>query len=144
MPQVDVITGDKRQRRWSLEEKQSILAAAFAPGAVAAHIARRINISTGQLYTWRKELMKKKPAGQNGFSQVVTVADLSRRSSAEADLPPAVTLSPPSPSAPVAVSAPMCELPVIELEVRGNKVRIPATLPAALAAAVVRALVRRR
>ena len=125
MPQVDVITGEKRQRRWSLEEKQSILAAAFAPGAVAAHIARRVNVSTGQIYTWRKQLMKKKPAGTNGFSQVVTVADL----------PP--TALPPLPAA-APMPVPAYDLPVIELQVRGYKVRIPATVPPALAAAVVR------
>ena len=133
MPQVDVITGEKRHRRWSLEEKQSILAAAFAPGAITAHIAKRVNVSTGQLYTWRKQLMKKNGRGPTGFSQVVTLADL----------PPAMTLLPPSAPDPATGAAPMCACPVIELEVHGCKVRIPPTMPAALASAVIRALVRR-
>ena len=131
MPQVDIITGEQRVRSWTQEEKRSILAAAFAPGAVAAHVAKRANISTGQLYTWRKQLMRKKPAGENGFAQVVAVADRG----------PAALPSPGTAMPPLAVTA--CELPAIEIEVRGNKVRIPATMPAALAAAVVRALVRR-
>jgi transposase len=120
MPQVDVITDAPRHRRWSLEEKQSILAAAFAPGAIAAEVARRANVSSGQLYTWRKEVMAKKPAG---FSQMVT----------EADFPP------PATPAPVLAH----ELPAIEIETRGHKVRIPATMPPALVSAVLRALVRR-
>jgi transposase len=143
MPQVDVITGEERHRRWSLEEKQSILAAAFAPGAIAAHVAKRVNVSTGQLYTWRKQLMRKNGSGPTGFSQVVAVADLSRCSSAAADLPPAMTFLPPSAPDPATVAAPVCACPVIELEVCGNKVRIPPTMPVALASAVVRALVRR-
>ena len=133
MPQVDIITGEQRVRSWTLEEKQSILAAAFAPGAVAAHVAKRANISTGQLYTWRKQLMRKKPAGENGFARVVAVADLS----------PPTALPPPLSSTPQSLPVAACDLPAIEIELRGNKVRIPATMPAALASAVVRALVRR-
>jgi hypothetical protein len=48
MPQVDLITGESRHRHWTVEEKLSILAAAFAPGAVVREIARRANVSTGQ------------------------------------------------------------------------------------------------
>ncbi|MGH9345357.1 MAG: transposase [Terriglobia bacterium] len=135
MPQVDIITGERRVRSWRLEEKQSILAAAFAPGAVVSHVARRANISTGQLYTWRKQLMKKKPVGENGFAQVVAVADRGPTA-----LPSPLPGTAPAPFLPVAA----CELPAIEIEVRGSKVRIPATMPAVLAAAVIRALVRRR
>jgi len=131
MPQVDVITGDARHRRWTVEEKQSIVAAAFAPGAMPTQVARRVNVSTGQLYTWRKQLMKKNRAGEHGFSQVVAVADCSP-----------VAMRPPQalPAPPV----PACELPAIELEIRGHKVRIPATMPPALAAAIVKALARGR
>lgn len=131
MPQVDIITGDDRHRRWSLDEKLSILAAAFAPGAVTAHVAKRMNVSTSQLYTWRKELMPHYRR-QGGFSQVV-VGDGT-----------APALSPPVPER-TAVTAPCqsCELPAIEFEVRGSKVRIPESTPPGLAAAVVRALVRR-
>jgi transposase len=129
MPQVDIITGDKRRRVWTPEEKMSILSAAFAPGAVAAHVARRVNVTTGQLYTWRKELTNRKPSG-GGFSQIVAVAD-----------PPAASPLPPAPdTAPMSV----CELPAIELQVRGHKLRIPGTMPPALAAAIVKALAGRR
>jgi transposase len=133
MPQVDIITGEARRRIWTAEEKQAVLDAAFAPGAVVRAVARRINISTGQLYTWRNQLMKKSPGGPNGFSQVVAVADGACRNAAAAGLPlPAAS-----------VSARACEGPVIELEIHGHKVRIPPTVPAALASAIVRALVPR-
>ena len=89
MPQVDIITGDKRVRQWTQEEKLSIVEAAFAPGAVAAHMAKRVNVSTGQLYTWRKQLMSRKPSGGNGFARVVTVTETAV---------PGPKLSPPSPA----------------------------------------------
>ncbi|MBV8398750.1 MAG: transposase [Acetobacteraceae bacterium] len=137
MPQVDVITGDPRHRSWTVEEKLSILAAAFAPGAVVREIARRANVSSGQIYTWRKQLMNNNQAG-GGFAQVVRAADF----------PPAAAVAPaasaPQPQAAVTpVPAAAHELPAIELDVRGLKVRIPGTMPPALASVVVRALVRR-
>ncbi len=58
------------------EEKQSILAAAFAPGAVTAHVAKRLNVSTGQLYAWRKELGRCAPLGDgHGFARVVAITE---------------------------------------------------------------------
>ena len=137
MPQVDIITGEKRFRQWTKEEKLSILEAAFAPGAVAAHVAKRVNVSTGQIYTWRKQLMGKKPSGGNGFARVMTVTETGHGPKLSPSLPAAEQA--PASSLPVAAY----DLPAIEIEVRGSKVRIPPTMPAALASAVVRALVRR-
>jgi transposase len=140
MPQIDIITGESRRRSWTPQEKQAILAAAFAPGAVVTEVARRANVSTGQLYTWRKELMKKKPVEHGGFSRIVTVADLPP---APRPLPPPVAASTVPTPASVPAAKPGAELAVIEVEVRGRKARIPPTMPAALASAVIRALVRR-
>ncbi|MGO9547860.1 MAG: IS66-like element accessory protein TnpA [Rhodomicrobium sp.] len=145
MVQVDIITGEPRHRTWTIEEKQSILAAAFAPGAVVKEVARRANISTGQLYTWRKQLMiKKKPAAGDAFARVVAIAD---QPCAPATVTTPLSISPPA-TAPTQSMGPYAvvtasELPAIEIEVRGNKVRIPGSMPPALATAVLRALVRR-
>ena len=51
----------------------------------------------------------------------------------------ATARTPSSYMAPVAA----CELPAIEIDVRGSKVRIPGSMPPALATAVLRALARR-
>jgi transposase len=149
MPQVDIITGEPRHRHWTVEEKLSLLAAAFAPGATVREIARRANVSTSQLYTWRKLLTNNNQPAGSGFAQVVTGTDL--RSAAMPPHPPCAEASGGRPAnaapheaaaAPQPVRAP--ELPAIELEVRGHKVRIPASMPPALASVVVRALVQRR
>jgi transposase len=114
--EVEVITDAGRRRRWTREQKEAILKAAFAPGAVAKVVARQNDIGTGTLYTWRKELWKRVPVV--GFSQVVAVAGLA-----------------PAQPVPGALA--------IEVDIGGSKVRIPSTMPPALAAAVIRAMVRR-
>ena len=44
----------RRRRRWSVEEKLCILAECDEPGACPAEVARRYDLSTGLLYTWRR------------------------------------------------------------------------------------------
>ncbi|GFM29092.1 uncharacterized protein PY1_contig-07-18 [Novosphingobium sp. PY1] len=53
----------ERRRRWSDEEKLAILKETTQPGAIMAVVARRHGIGTGQLYTWRKQLLKGAMAG---------------------------------------------------------------------------------
>jgi transposase len=56
MARVEVITSVQRRRRWSMKDKQRIVAAALEPGAVASEIARRAGIHTSQLFRWRRQL----------------------------------------------------------------------------------------
>jgi len=42
MARFEVISGPERRRRWSEDQKRALVAAAFAPGAVVAEVARRI------------------------------------------------------------------------------------------------------
>jgi transposase len=114
--QVEVITGAERRRKWTREQKEAILAEAFAPGAVARAVARQNDISSGQLYGWRKELWE---ANRIADFARVTVADTATTT---------------------ALSVRACELPAIEIEMCGSRVRIPATMPPVLAAAIVKAL----
>ena len=56
MARVEVITSVQRRRRWSMKDKERIVAAALEPGAVASEIARRAGIHTSQLFRWRRQL----------------------------------------------------------------------------------------
>src|SRR5437660_4717664 len=56
MARVEVITGPERRRRWSEDQKRAIVAESFVPGAVVSNVARRADISAGQIYHWRQEL----------------------------------------------------------------------------------------
>lgn len=53
----------ERRRHWSDEEKLAILKETTQPGAIMAVVARRHGIGTGQLYTWRKQLLRGAMAG---------------------------------------------------------------------------------
>jgi transposase len=115
MASVEVLAGPERRRRWSIEQRQAIVAAAFKPGAVVRDVARQADVTSSLIYRWRRDLR----GTANGFSEVfVTPAGDS------------VTAPPP--------------MPAIEIELAGNvHVRIPAAVSPALAAAVVEALARR-
>jgi transposase len=60
--QVEVITSVQRRRRWSRAEKERIVAAAIAPGAVASEVARAAGIHASQLFRWRQQLCGAGPA----------------------------------------------------------------------------------
>jgi transposase len=117
MASMQIITGPERRRSWSEEQKRAIVAAAFAPGAIVANVARRAEVCAGQIYRWRQELCR---AG-GGFSEVV-IAAIEDSGNDRGALRPAS---------------------VIEVEFAGAaRVRIAALTPPELAAAVVRALRR--
>jgi len=55
MAEMTFITGPERRRQWNEEERQRILEAAFAPGAVVAKVARQFDIATSLIYKWRRQ-----------------------------------------------------------------------------------------
>ena len=112
---VEVLAGPERRRRWSSEQKQAIVAAAFAPGAVVRDVARQADVTSSLIYRWRRDLQ----AVANGFTRVLMA-------------PSGDGMAVPPP------------LPAIEIEFTGHvRARIPVSVPPALAAAVVAALARR-
>ena len=113
MSQITVVSGPERRRRWSAEARLRILAEAFAPGACVSEVARRHDVATGLLYTWRRKFRQELP--QPAFAEAV-LADAPSVSSA-ADLPAIM----------------------VELD-GGGRVSIAASAPPTLAAAVLTAL----
>lgn len=53
---AEILVGPERRRRWSVGEKLRIVREAFAPGAHVSDVARRRDVSRGQIYQWRAEL----------------------------------------------------------------------------------------
>lgn len=53
---IEMITRNGR-RRWSLEQKREIVAESLGRGLTPIEVARKHAISSGQLYTWRRELL---------------------------------------------------------------------------------------
>ena len=54
---VELITGRRRRRDWTPDEKAEILSACVAPGSKVAEVARRYGVSRGLLWTWRRQAM---------------------------------------------------------------------------------------
>jgi transposase len=67
---IEVISGIERRRRWSLEQKQAIVAESLAGQMSMSALARKHGVGTGQLYGWRRQLLSKRPAGAACFAQV--------------------------------------------------------------------------
>jgi transposase len=61
--QVEVRVKAERRRRWSVEDKLCVVRETLTPGAVAKAVAERHGISTGLLYTWRKQMLTMAMAG---------------------------------------------------------------------------------
>jgi transposase len=99
MASVEVLVGPERRRRWSIEQKQAIVAAAFEPGAVVRDVARQADVTPSLIYRWRRDLR----ATANSFAQVLV--------------------------APAGDGAAILPVAVIEIEFAGNaQVRIPASV----------------
>jgi transposase len=119
MTQVTVLTGRDRRRIWSLEDRNRILMAACAPGAVISEIARQFDIASSMIYKWRRQAL----AANRALAFVPAVV-------ADAASPPP-TLPPDPPPAPVAITV------VFSVGVR---VIIDASAPTALVSAALLAL----
>src|SRR6478609_7402726 len=51
---VEVITTDQRRRRWSAQEKASLVRRTYEPGMSVSLVARQEGVSASLLFQWRK------------------------------------------------------------------------------------------
>src|SRR5712675_3794703 len=65
MASVEVLAGPERRRRWSVEQRQAIVAAAFGSDAVVRDVARQADVTPSLIYRWRRDLR----AAANGFAR---------------------------------------------------------------------------
>lgn len=55
---IEVITGERRRRYWSEEEKARIVTESFMPDANISEVARRNGVSGGLLFKWRSKALQ--------------------------------------------------------------------------------------
>ena len=90
-----------RRRHWTVEQKRQIVADSMQPGMSAALVARRHDISRGQFYAWRQQLLLRGPFG-GGADTGPSLAGIDAASSAPCREPAL-----PAPTAPgTAIPAP--------------------------------------
>jgi transposase len=107
LPRMEIITRSERRRRWTPEQKRDIVAESYGPELTPTEVARKHGISSGQLYTWRHELL--------GLQAPVVSRSMPRF--AEVAL---ATPSPPASPAPAATSRASRTSGRIEIVLPGN------------------------
>ena len=60
---IEVITSVERRRRWSVAEKQQLVAATLEAGANVSAIAREAGLHPSQLFGWRRQMRAMAPTG---------------------------------------------------------------------------------
>ena len=55
----------RKRRSWALEEKRRIVDESLEDGASIAEVARRHDLNTNQLFTWRRQFGVEQPAPQD-------------------------------------------------------------------------------
>ena len=108
---IELISGTPRRRRWSDDERARILSESFEPGANVSAVARRNGVSCGLLHNWRKQA--RAMAGETVSVDLPTFVPVSvagATGSREVEVPRAQTAG------------------VIEIEMAGALVRVPAAV----------------
>ena len=54
---VEVLPRADRRRSWTLEQKREIVGESLGPDLTPTEVARKHGIRTGQIYTWRRQLL---------------------------------------------------------------------------------------
>jgi transposase len=131
---IEVITGKRRRRRWTAEEKARIVAESFEEGANISEVARRHGVVRGLLTVWRHKLATAAGVKAPSFVPIQIDAESDRGTRANPDgLPPA----PPRLLEMALRPAKLCG--TIEIELSGARVRVepgvdPTTLCTVLSA----------
>ena len=92
-PRAEVLTGPERRRRWSVDQKLAIVSELARPGSSGAVVAQRYGISTGLLYTWRRQahgLRARSRSLVSGFMPVVVEPEAEAAAAPDAVFAPVV------------------------------------------------------
>jgi transposase len=110
---LEVFTGAGRRRRWSREQKAQVIAESYAGLESVSAVARRHGLTVQQLFTWRRHARREAAANgsETGLAFAPVMVDDAR-----------------APGAALKRSAATAAWPqaVIEIEIAGTTVRVPA------------------
>ena len=115
---IEVITGQRRRRRWTAQEKARIVAESFEEGANISEVARRHGVVRGLLTAWRHKLASAAGVKAPGFVPVRIACEGSPATAGE----PGPLVPAPTRLTEMA-SRPGQPRGVIEIEVSGARIR---------------------
>ena len=75
---VQIVGRVSGRRTWTVEQKLAIIGEAFSPGSSVAQTVERHEISTGQLYTWRRQLLDGQLGGPRDEGRLRTAPTFAR------------------------------------------------------------------
>ena len=110
---IEVLTGPGRRRKWSVDDKARIVEETLRPGTVVADVARRWQVSSQQVFTWRRE-MRRGAAAPQDFVPII--------------------------AEPPTVVSERSGAPLIEVALAGAVLRVPLGTDGALLTTVLRAI----
>ncbi|WP_439369410.1 IS66-like element accessory protein TnpA [Bradyrhizobium sp. DASA03120] len=132
---VEVITGERRRRRWTGEEKARIAAESFEEGANISEVARRNGVSRGLLTVWRRQVAAAVAGKAPSFVPIQIGAESDGETAGESER------SSPSQTRPFEIAAPPAKAcGVIEIELSGVRIRVEPGVELATLSTVLSAL----
>ena len=116
---IEVITGQRRRRRWTAQEKARIVAESFEEGANISEVARRNGVVRGLLTVWRQKLAAAAGLNAPGFVPVLITSEGSPATAGEPGrVAPAQTMR-------REMASPLGQFRgEIEIEVSGARIRV--------------------
>jgi transposase len=134
---VEVITGERRRRRWTSEEKARIAAESFEEGANISEVARRNGVSRGLLTVWRRQVAAAVAGKAQNFVpiQIGAESDGGRAGAGASECISPVQMKPLEIAAP---QAKVCG--VVEIEMKGARIRVEPGVDSATLSVVLSAL----
>lgn len=128
---AELITSVERQRRWSQDEKERLVAASLEPGATVYEVARKAGLYVSQLFRWRRDLCKHSETGIAPFVPVEIGPSV----------PPGDMAQAPLTTAPARQRR---SLSIIEIDLgSGHRIRVESDVDGDALRRVIDALVRR-
>ena len=135
-PRLEIITRGERRRSWTREEKREIVAESLNSGLTPTEVARKHAITTGLLYTWRRELLN--------LSSAVVTRTVPRFAEVEVAPAPPEAATQADAHVPSQAPASVCPGGTIEITLpSGVSVRVDAQVDGAALRRVLAALDRR-
>jgi transposase len=131
---VEVITGQRRRRRWMGEEKVRIVAESFEEGANISEVARRNGVARGLLTVWRRQVAAAVTGNAPSFVPIQIGAESDGGTASASERIAAAQ------ARPLEITAPAKACGVVEVEVSGARIRVEPGVELATLSTVLSAL----
>ncbi len=122
-PRIEVLSRAERRRSWTAEQKREIVGESLGPELTPTEVARKHGISTGQLYTWRQQMVSFHGAVVSRTGPRFTAVDLAPAPLSTTDPAASVPIVPDRPSGLIEILLPGGVSLRVDAQVDGRALR---------------------